>query len=72
MSLRDRLRRLEGGLPAPRCAHCAEWGPTRLVWINDDTGSDHRPQPPERCEHCGYKPISIAIEYVAWPPESVA
>jgi len=33
MALRDRLRRLEGGLPGPRCADCASGAPTRVIYV---------------------------------------
>jgi len=71
MALRDRLRRLEGGMPTPRCADCAGWAPSRVVYVNDAEHGPREPQPPERCPRCGYEPIEIHVEYCAsWPPNA--
>ncbi len=73
MSLRDRLARLEGGMPGPRCAHCAGWDSTRVLYVNDWDGERREPTTPERCPGCGYEPITIRVEYVDdWRPTSVA
>ncbi len=73
MSFRDRLRRLEGGLPAPRCAHCVGWGP-RVVVVNDPELAESEPTPvPARCPRCGREPLTVIVEYVeSWPPDAVA
>ena len=50
MGLKDRLHRLEGGVPRPRCPACVSWAPTRVVYLNDWQDAPREPQPPERCE----------------------
>jgi hypothetical protein len=69
MSLRDRLRRLEGDMPAPCCAYCVTWPPARVVFPNDWDGERREPATPERCSRCGFEPITVVVEYVNdWRP----
>ena len=72
MSLRDRLARLEGGLP-DGCAHCVGWGP-RVLYVNDPELAESEPTTvPERCPRCGREPLTVIVEYVeSWPPNAVA
>ncbi len=71
MSLRDRLRRLEGGLP-DGCAHCADWGP-RVLYVNDPEMAEAQPSPiPARCSRCGRQPLTIDVIYEEMPPHAVA
>ncbi len=71
MSLRDRLRKLEGGLP-DGCAHCIAWGP-RVLYVNDPEMAEA--QPPavlERCPKCGRESLTIQVIYEDQQPNAVA
>ncbi len=72
MGLKDRIGKLEGGLP-DGCTHCVGWGP-RVLYVNDPEAAEaEEPTTPERCTRCGYEPIEIRVEYVeSWPPSAVA
>ena len=73
MGLKDRIGKLEGGMPGPRCSACASWPPTRAVYLNDWDGERREPATRERCSRCGYEPITVVVEYVeSWPPNAVA
>jgi hypothetical protein len=68
VSLRDRLQRLEAGLP-PGCPTCRDWPRCRVVFGNDWDDERREPTVPERCPRCGREPVTIAVEYVVRPPE---
>ena len=72
MALKDRLKRLEGATPAPRCPACAGWPPTRVTYINDVMHGEREPTTPDRCERCGFRPLRIEVEYLDWPPNAAA
>ncbi len=69
MSLKDRVRRLEGDAPN-RCNNCREWGDF-VRYEHDPAECDpgcHEPAythgggMPERCE-CGYEPLTVLITH---------
>ena len=72
MGLRDRLKRLESATPSPRCAACVGWAPTRVLYLNDAGHGEREPTAPERCERCGFTPLTIEVEYYGTPPPAVA
>jgi len=72
MGLRDRLTRIEVGMPPPCCPGCVSWPRSRVVSLNDWQDEPREPTTPERCPRCGYEPIEIRVEYVAWPPNAAA
>jgi len=62
MRLRDRIGKLEGGMPEG-CAHCIAWGP-RVVVVNDHEIAEDQPLPvPARCPRCGREPLTIDVIY---------
>jgi len=72
MALRDRLRRLEGGMPGPRCAACVGWPPS-VVYVNDPAVQEAAgPTLPARCNRCGRAPLTIDVIYEDRPPNAVA
>jgi len=71
MALRDRLRRLEGGMP-DGCPTCVGLPPS-VVYVNDpEVQAAASPTLPARCNRCGRKLLTIEVEYLDWPPNAVA
>ncbi len=71
MSLRDRLRRLEGDMP-DGCAHCVGWGP-RVLYVNDPEAAESEPTSvPDHCTRCGRVPLTIEVIYESWPSNASA
>ena len=58
-----------------RCDQCRNWPPLRTAYeppemeeLGRRYAPDAPPNPPERCEACGFKPLSIVVQYVEdWP-----
>jgi len=48
------------------------WAPTRVLYLNDAGHGEREPTAPERCERCGFTPLTIEVEYYGTPPPAVA
>jgi hypothetical protein len=77
--LAGRLAKLEGlfvEARSGRCPVCADWRECRVEWEPDighpfPEPSGQRPNPPEVCPACGWRPRLVKIGWAEhWPPWS--
>lgn len=59
-----RLAKLESTATGGRCAVCADWPPSILLYSEEDPwGRPSRLDGPERCSTCGWEPVIIRLVY---------
>jgi hypothetical protein len=63
--LDTRVDRLERARPPWRCRECRGWPLYRVLYVDPLPELEYpAPACPERCERCGWEPLTIRVEYV--------